>query len=798
MSQPTSDNQCDNCKREIVGQHNFCPYCGHDMRTQKVAAPATAVPPPIPQTPLPATKTTTPPPAVARPIAKQPSTRRFRLINVRTLLGLFDLIAIPLIAIAAVWIFRSGELLPEPMPPLACEDLDATQFSPPRFASGLIGELDEDTVFVANTEYLIQGILVVPPSRRLLVEPGVRLEFEEGAGIDVQGAFYVCGSEQEPITFTAAAGEPDSWQGIRFLNADDTSVISHALVQFAGDRAIYLENSAPALVDVKIANSSGFPISSDGNDMPLLVDVSFERTPFDGIEIRGGQTADKQNILWPNNGFVYVLSGPVVIGENTALEIEPGVNVKFWQPPRGDAPGLRIRGLLKAEDVRFTSVYDSEDNVGGVTYVEAQDPMPGDWAGISFLESSGKSYLNDVLVQYAGRNQGAITMQASSPELVDVIIRDSAWYPLSADATSFPTFENLTLANNDPGDALEIVGNSAVTGRQERVWDRLGDGETQIVRVIRGNVLVEPETTLIIEPGVVVKFEQGSRLTVRGTLRAIGGESEAERIVFTSLRDSDFGGDTDKNTGPQDVRTWEGIVFDQTDNSSLLQNILVRYAPVSLSNASSQLINVTITDSPTAALISTPNATPTFTGLQLQNNAMNGIAISGGRIESDQTWSSLGEGDEQLVRVLVDAVTVADGAVLKIDPGTIIKADMRGKLVVNGGLQLLGNENEPITFTSIHDDGMGGDTNQKLQEGTAGDWPGIEIGTQAEVVIGHAIIRYATEGLFVRDSSALTVNGLILITDGKTALRCQGEVILPANAVVADRNEVNDIQCPSP
>lgn len=64
---------------------------------------------------------------------------------------------------------------------------------------------------------------------------------------------------------------------------------------------------------------------------------------------------------------------------------------------------------------------------------------------------------------------------------------------------------------------------------------------------------------------------------------------------------------------------------------------------------------------------------------------MNGIAISGGRIESDQTWSSLGEGDEQLVRVLVDAVTVADGAVLKIDPGTIIKADMRGKLVVNGG-----------------------------------------------------------------------------------------------------------------
>lgn len=791
----TEQESCPNCKRELVGQHNFCPYCGHDIRTQKVAAPATAVPmPPSPQSP-PAAKPT--PPPAARSVAKRSSPKRFQLVNLRTLLGMFDLIAIPLIAIAVILWARSGELLPEPLPPLACEDLDTTEFSPPRFESGLTGELGEDTLFTANTEYLIQGVLTVPPNRRLLVEPGVRLEFEEGAGIDVQGAFYVCGSEQEPITFTAGAGEPGSWQGIRFLNADDSSVINQALVQFAGDRAIYLENSAPSLVDVEIANGSGFPISSDGNEMPLLAGVSFERSPFDGIEIRGGQTADKQNILWPNNGFVYVLSGPVIIGENTALEIEPGVNVKFWQPPRGDAPGLRIRGLLKAEDVRFTSVYDSEDSVGGVTYVEAQDPVPGDWAGISFLESSGKSYLRNVSIQYAGRNQGAINMQASSPELVDVTIRDSAWYPLSADANSFPTFENLTLTDNDPGDALEIVGNSAVTGRQERVWKRLG-GETQIVRVIRGRIAVDQDTTLIIEPGVVVKFEQGGRLTVRGTLRAIGGESEAERIVFTSLRDGDYGGDTDKNSGPQDVRTWEGIVFEQTDSNSLLQNSVVRYAPVSLNGASSQLINVTINDSPTAALIATPNATPTLVGLRLQNNDVNGMAITGGRIESDQTWSPLGEENNQLIRILADTVTVVDGAVLQIDAGTIIKADSRGKLVVNGGLRLLGNEGQPVTFTSLHDDNTGGDTNQKLQGGAAGDWPGIEIGAQADVVVGHAVIRFATEGLFIRDSSALAVNGLVLITDGKTAVRCQSETSLPANALVADRNEVNEIQCPNP
>ena len=289
MNKNASSHTCVNCKREIVGQHNFCPYCGHDMRGQKVAAPATAVPTPPP----PAAKPN-PPPAV-RSVAKRPSPKRFRLLNLRTLLGLFDLIAIPLIAAAVIWFSRSGDLplLPEPLPPLACEDLDATEFSPPRFESGLTGDLDEDTLFAANAEYLIQGTLVVPPNRRLLVQPGVRLEFEDDARLDVQGALYVCGSEQEPTTFTASAGQPGSWQGIRFLDADDSSVISHALVQFAGDRAIYLENSAPALVDVEIASGSGFPISSDGNDLPLLADVTFERSPFDGIEIRGGRPISK-------------------------------------------------------------------------------------------------------------------------------------------------------------------------------------------------------------------------------------------------------------------------------------------------------------------------------------------------------------------------------------------------------------------------------------------------------------------------------------------------------------------------
>lgn len=733
---------------------------------------------------------------VSKKAARTKTVARFRFIDRRVLFGWLGIVDIPIIIILAFLLFRF--FTPSaPLPVLACDELDPGEFAPARFERGLGGELDENTLFRADTKYLIQSKLIVPQNRRLLIEPGAVLEFEEGAGIEVRGSFYACGSSRDPITFTSDRGTPGSWQGIQFINADESSTLSHALIQFAGDRAIYIEDSKPDLVDVKISRSSAFPISVDGNGLSeVMVDVDLETNPFVGIEIRGGAAADRQNVTWPNHGLVYVVSGLVEIGSNTTLEIESGTIVKFWQLSRGSAPGLRIRGLLKAEDVQFTSVYDSRNSVGGVTYVEAQDPAPGDWAGITFHESSGKSYLRQVLVQYAGRDQqGAISMQASSPELTNVTIRDSAWYPLSADANSFPELENVTLAGNDPGDALEIRGGSAITGRQAHTWRVLGDNE-QIVRVIRGVVTVEPEAMLTIQPGVIVKFEPRSRLVIQGTLNAIGGNADREKIVFTSLRDGDYGGNTDKNTGPQDRRDWDGVIFDGTDQSSILQNSIIRYAPIGVNDGSPQLIDNLIMDSETAAIILSPNATPTLQGNQLRQNDLNGIAIAGGRMERDQTWTRLGDNNEQLVRVLVGSVTINNGATLQIESGVIIKANNDGKLVVNGDLRVLGDSNAPVIFTSLHDDSVGGDTNQRLQEARAGDWPGLEIAPSAHISFVHAQIRYARTGLILRDGVTPAVTGSLRISDGQNALWCDGRAEMPGT-LVAEGNEDNYRQCPT-
>ncbi|MGC9348716.1 MAG: hypothetical protein ACP5JG_11300, partial [Anaerolineae bacterium] len=581
--------------------------------------------------------------------------------------------------------------------------------------------------------------------------------------------------------------------------ANSQSVLNHVLIQFAGDRALYLEGATPTLVDVKIANSSGFPISTDGNALPDLgAEIDIDDNPFGGIEIRSG-TLTEEYVEWPDQDLVYVVSGPLEVGSNTTLVVMPDTIVKFWHAPRSDPPGLVVRGLLKADKVQFTSVYDSRDEMGGVTYREARDPAPGDWAGIGFYESSDKSYLRGCLIQYAGQRggrstTGSVSMVASSPELTEVTIADGIWYPLSADADSFPVLEDVKLVSNDPGDALEIRGGTAVTGRNKYVWGPIG-GEPQIVRVIRGEVVVEPDATLIIEPGAVIKFEENGKLTVRGTLNAVGGENDSERIVFTSLRDADYGGDTDKATSPQDKRTWGGIVFESTDESSVLQNCIVRYAPITLDDAGPRLIDNLFIESESAPIWASPGALPELRGNRLEDNGVNGLAIWKAELRDDQVWSRLGEGDDQLVRVLAGEVTVAEGAVLSIEPGVIVKGGTAdAKLRIRGGLRVMGQEDNPVVFTSLNDDSVGGDTNSKLAGADAGDWPGIEVAADASVLFSHAIIRYAQNGLFLRGTNAPVIEGWLRVTEGKNALQCEGELRMPST-FRAEGNEVNEVVC---
>ena len=80
--------------------------------------------------------------------------------------------------------------------------------------------------------------------------------------------------------------------------------------------------------------------------------------------------------------------------------------------------------------------------------------------------------------------------------------------------------------------------------------------------IVSKNILVYPNATLTIEPGVEVRFGQNLHLLIRGHLSA---EGNAKAIVFTSNNDHPNPGD------------WYGIWFDDS-SSSILNNVTITYA----------------------------------------------------------------------------------------------------------------------------------------------------------------------------------------------------------------------------
>ncbi len=725
--------------------------------------------------------------------------RKFRLFDRRVFFSLLGLIELPLLVVVWLLLMRSGAApwpivapAARPVRPASkvCRDLNLADFT--RFET-LGGSLTTDTFFTGTV--MITETLVVPEEYRLLLYPGATLVFSPGTTIEVYGILYACGHETAPVTFTTADKTPGGWEGIRLYNPAQPTVLSQVRIEYAGERALYLLGSVPLLSDLTIAYSALFPISTDGNALPDISQrVNLFDNPIKGIEIRAG-TLKNPNIVWSITNVAYVVSGAVQVDEQATLDIRPGVVVKFWLMPHGSLPGLWVRGLLKAEGAQFTSLYDSHAEVGGASYLEAIDPRPGDWGSITFYQSSEKSYLRKVTIRYGGRVTAAVLLRNSSPELTEVTIADSAGYPLNVDINSFPRCTMITLTDNRAGNALEIEGGTPIGGEEERTWSKLG-GETPLARVIRDTITVGPQAKLTIEPGVVVKFAPTGKLVVQGVLSAVGNNTPAEKIIFTSLHDDEYGGDSDGLTTPRDNRAWGGISLEGVDATTVMQHVIVRYAPVTLMDAAPKLSNVQFYSPAGSALQMTPQSSPTFQSLQFEGGGMAGVAVLTGTLETDHTWTRLGTATDQVVRVLAGEVTVGPNAVLVIDAGTVIKAAPAGKLKVSGHLRAVGRSDQMIIFTSLNDD-RAGDTNGRKFNAGAGDWPGIELEPEANVRLEYVGIYYARVGLLITGKVMPTIEGRVHIAYGKQPLSCKAKMQLPP-AFLFEDNEVAVTRCPSP
>ncbi|MFN0151665.1 MAG: FlgD immunoglobulin-like domain containing protein [bacterium] len=325
-----------------------------------------------------------------------------------------------------------------------------------------------------------------------------------------------------------------------------------------------------------------------------------------------------------------------------------------------------------------------------------------------------------------------------------------------------------------------------VSGDVSGVWNADDDPY-----ILSGNVTVPAGQTLTILPAVAVRAAPGLYIQVFGTLTADG--TPTQPVTFTSYSDSAGGspqpGDwvglyaqsgsvvTLNNTymrygggsgganlatsaGSAASVTWSGGFCDL----SLTDGIRISSADISLSNLEvtgngDDGIELTPTNPPYLNLVDcdqnagaairvnqNPGSFPgTLTG---SGNDTNGIVIAGslGGAALNGTWNW--GFNFELPYVIEGIVTVGAGDTLEVAHRATVKlANPSAYLHVIGTgarLRTLGFAGQRVVFTSMKDDGIGGDTNGDggATSPAPGDWQAIYVNNDCSVDLAWTDMRY--------------------------------------------------------
>ena len=324
--------------------------------------------------------------------------------------------------------------------------------------------------------------------------------------------------------------------------------------------------------------------------------------------------------------------------------------------------------------------------------------------------------------------------------------------------------------------------------------------EAARVYVITCTVRIASGKSLSVRPGVVLKFSPATYLRVDGTLVADGS---AERpVVFTSLRDDSVGGDTNGDAGASTPSTgdWGGLSVTGAGSVELTQTRL-RHAGIGLDGHTSGAVRINggEWDNLSRAVDVFAGAGTSVRDVKVHRASRTAFRVRSSQLDLDAftgNSADTGAGGFELEgRVtksstlhaqptpwVLDAcgsygsptdvggytgIHIDAGIIATIAPGAVLKnynrCGLGNAIRVEGSLIAAGTAADPVTFTSLQDDSVGGDTNGDAGASTpsTGDWGGITVDTGGAALLDGTHIRYATVALDVASKAAAEIHGRI-------------------------------------
>jgi parallel beta-helix repeat protein len=586
--------------------------------------------------------------------------------------------------------------------------------------------------------------------------------------------------------------------------------------------------ATPLLVDTSIQTSTSTPVVMDFQAAPVFNRLQFSQgdNGYDALGLHGNSlvsgtaTIPKRSATVGatlDNNVTYVMLSAATINAAATLNINSGVVIKMVGNYIDDYGALNMNGVA-GDSVTVTSINDDVYGQPLDTRHDGSTPPANiaDWGSVYFENGAtgtlsytrltyGTNSLSIGLVDVytsspninhcllSGAGHGIVAHgSASAPVLNTVSINNCTSCPILMSVNSGASFTSLSFLNNGIT-ALGLIGESLPANGH--LTQRTIAGFVNITYYVMGVITIPSTVTLTVDPGVVVKFQQGgSGFEVGGALSALG--TSGSPIVFTSERDDNYGNPPDtNNNGLNNPASgdWQYIHFAATSNNALCHMTYCRvtysgsngtyYAQVWITKCAPTITNCFFTKSsyygvgiegqatPTlsadtlsnasyAPIIMSVQSDPTLTNLIFLNNGQNGLALISESITQNSVLKyrpgvtfSPPAAPTVFAYIPTGTITVPSGVTLTIQPQVILKPTSSFQLfTINGALNMVGGVGpNRIVVTSIRDDAYGGDTNADNAGSSAatGDWGNIQFNdtsVDASCIVRSCLFQFGGSG----------------------------------------------------
>ncbi len=541
--------------------------------------------------------------------------------------------------------------------------------------------------------------IVYRPDDSITVPDGMTLAIGAGqvikpAHVNVQllvdGTLNIAGTASDPVVFTSYAddthggdtnGDADAsapargnWARVLMRDTSVGNSIDYAEFHYGGHfygSMVEAENTDLSVSNSTFSNSETDGLRLEGTDAVVTSNVFRENASaaismnlnsnpaingftasgngINGLQVDSGTLA--KDLTWDDPDIVYRPDDIITVPDGMTLSIGAGQIIK----PAHVNVQLVVGGTLNiagtaSDPVVFTSYAD--DTHGGDTNGDADGSAParGNWARILMRDTSVGNSIDHAEFHYGGHFYGSMVeaentdlsvsnstfsnsesdglrLEGTDAVVTDSIFRDNLSSAISMNLNSNPSINGFAASGNGIN-GLQI--DAGALGKDLN-WQN-----ADIVYRPDDTITVPAGMTLSIGPGQIIKpAHLNAGIIVDGTLSVSG--TIADPVVFTSIHDDSFGGDTNGNGDTMPARgNWARIEFREGSESNSIDHADLRYGghfyggSVIVDNAPLSVANSLFQDSESDAVLARNGASVTLANNLLVHHANAGISAASG------------------------------------------------------------------------------------------------------------------------------------------------------------------------